>query len=197
MATNEEAMSVNEELQSTNEELETSKEELQSLNEELTALNSQLSEHHRAAARHSQRPAEHDGQLGDRDAVPRRRPQDPSVHAGREFACSTSSPRTLAGRSPIWPAASTTLGCWPTPATFSAAACRRTGKSRPTTERGIPAASSLTATRTIWSKGWSSPSPTSPTARRPNGRSRWRGPIPTASSTPFASRSWCSTRNFA
>jgi two-component system CheB/CheR fusion protein len=37
-------LSVNEEFQSTNEELLTSKEELQSLNEELTALNSQLQE---------------------------------------------------------------------------------------------------------------------------------------------------------
>ena len=118
-ASNEEAMSVNEELQSTNEELETSKEELQSLNEELTALNSQLNEtieHQRATAndlRNTMNSSEIamlflDGNLAIRLFTPAAR------------RCSASSPRTSAGRSPIWPAASTTLACSPTPATVLA-----------------------------------------------------------------------------
>src|SRR6202030_3995769 len=112
----------------------------------------------------------------------------------RPSRCSASSPPTSAGRSPTWPAASTTRACSQTPGRFLRAMCRRTARSRPTMERGTLVAFCPTAPRTPRLPGWLSPSPTYPRGKPPNGQSRQRGPIPTASSTPFASRSSCSTR---
>ena len=151
----------------------------------------------RTAAQHVQRSAEHPGQLRRRDAVPRQRAQHPLLHAGGEVAVPRHRHRHRpAARRPgpphqrHSPARRRRRGsCRPRAA--------RAARSRPTTAPGTPVASCPTAPRTTGSRAWLSPLPTSPRGRRPNGQSRQRGPIPTASSTPSASRSSCSTRSFA
>ena len=197
MAINEEAMSVNEEFQSTNEELETSKEELQSLNEELTALNSQLQEtleHQRATSNDLHNMLDSsgvatlflDGDLKIRFFTPAAKLAVQRHRLGHRPAARRPGPPHQR------PAV-----CSPTPRRCSPAALPP--------NREVEADNGAWYTRRILpyrtqddrSRGWSSPSPTSPRGRRPNGRSRRRGPIPTASSIPSANRSSCSTRSFA
>lgn len=196
MAANEEAMSINEELQSTNEELEASKEELQSLNEELTALNSQLSgtiEHQRATANDLRNTMDSseiamlflDGDLKIRLFTPAASSMFNVIASdiGRplaDLARRIKDPRLLADAADVL-----------------------TGRLSP--NREVEADNGAWFTRRIvpyrnqddLSEGVVITFTDISEGRRPNGKSKRRGPIPTASSIRSGNRSSCSTLSFA
>lgn len=191
-ASNEEITSMNEELQSTNEELETSKEELQSLNEELNTVNAQL-----------QGKVE---ELEDRsndlrnllnstaiatlflDRHQRIRWFSPPVRALFQVipADIGRSIRDLSQRFDddgfLGDAEEVLQSLTP-----------REKECAATTGAGTCAGSCPTAQRTTASTARSPPSPTSPTAAAGSTRSRLPRPMPSSSSTRYASRLSCST----
>lgn len=188
-AINEEALSVSEEFQSTNEELLTSKEELQSLNEELTALNGQLQE-----TLERQRTTSDDlrNVLYSADVATLFLDIDLNI---RFFTPATKAlfkviPGISADRWPICAPWRPTPPCRPMCERSSRPCCRSSARSRP---RPVPtsiAASCPTARRTMTCRAWSSPSPTSPSARtRPR---PWMPP--SARPTPQTRRSRASWR---
>jgi len=195
-AINEEAMSVNEEFQSTNEELETSKEELQSLNEELRALNSQLQEtveQQRATANDLQNILNStdvatlflDADLNIRFVTPAAKSLFNVIASdvGRPLADLTrrfdddgllaDARAVLVTQAPVRREVRAHDGGW-----FMRGGC--------------PTGATKGASR-----GWSSRLPAFPRSRLRSRKSRPRGPISTASSPPFASRWWSSTRSCA
>ncbi len=158
-------LSVNEEYQSTNEELLTSKEELQSLNEELTALNSQLQE-----TLERQRTTSNDLQnvLYSTDVATL------FLDADLKIRFFTPATQVAVQRHPgrCRPAAcgpafagAPMPSCWPMRGRCCRTTRRSSARSRRRTALGFAVASCPIARRTTASKVWSSPSPTSPSAK--------------------------------
>ena len=195
-AINQEAMSANEEFQSTNEELMTSREELQSLNEELTALNSQLQE-----TLERQRSTSNDLQnILDSSGVA-------TLFLDSELNIRFFTPAAKS----LFRVIATDIG------RPLADLARRINDTRPARRRRDSSCRPRAAEPRGRGRRRSVVHPSHPALPHPGrpgcggghhlrrhigeesgrtGRSRQRDPIPTASSTPFASRSLCSMRSF-